>query len=272
MKILYVTDLHGHKWKYERIIEIAEKLRVTAIINGGDMLPHNNQQNRFITEYIDGYFAQLNSAEIYYLYILGNDDPMMLDGLFDDICSRYPFIINLAQRKFKIKDYEFIGMNWVVDYPFLLKDRCRMDTDEYTFQKQFGKGMLSSQNGYKEIDDWFTYAKTLPTIENELDKLVRPDDMSKSIYVIHMPPNSLGLDTCSDGEEIGSKAIYKFLKKNQPRLSLHGHIHESPEVTGKWYAKLGNTVCIQPGQLNDLSYVIIDLDTMMFDRIEEKYS
>jgi Icc-related predicted phosphoesterase len=82
-----------------------------------------------------------------------------------------------------------------------------------------------------------------------------------------MPPYRLGLDKCYDGAEVGSKAIYNFLKKYQPKLS---HIHESPEVTGRWYAKLGRTICIQPDQLNEFTYVTIDLSTMKFNRIKEQ--
>ena len=81
-----------------------------------------------------------------------------------------------------------------------------------------------------------------------------------------MPPYKLGLDKCGHGAEVGSKAIYDFLRSRQPRLSLHGHIHESPEYSGKWHAKIGNTVCIQPGQLTSFTYVTIDLKTMQFDR------
>jgi hypothetical protein len=44
---------------------------------------------------------------------------------------------------------------------------------------------------------------------------------------------------------------------------------ESPEVTGLWYAKLGRTICIQPGQLDEFIYVTIDLSTMKLDRIRD---
>jgi len=104
------------------------------------------------------------------------------------------------------------------------------------------------------------------TIEADLKRLVRPKCMTQSIYVIHMPPYRLGLDECGDGAKVGSKAVYDFLLECQPKLSLHGHIHESPEVSGRWYAKLGRTICIQPGQLGPLTYVTIDLRTMEFDR------
>jgi len=40
---------------------------------------------------------------------------------------------------------------------------------------------------------------------------------------------------------------------------------------GRWHAKLDRTICIQPGQLNEFTYVTIDLSTMKFDRIKEQY-
>jgi hypothetical protein len=161
-------------------------------------------------------------------------------------------------------------MNLVVDYPFRLKDRCRKDTKDYLFQRQFGKGLLSTNEGWQELDDWFGYAETLPSIADELEKLEQPEDITKTIYVIHMPPYSLGLDKCRNGEEVGSKAVYDFLLKKQPLLSLHGHIHESPNVTNIWWAWLGSTICVQPGQYdNRLTCVIIDMSSMTLERIVE---
>jgi hypothetical protein len=151
-------------------------------------------------------------------------------------------------------------MNWVVDYPFTLKDRRRKDTKDYVFQTQFGPAAISTPDGWFHILDWPAYAGTLPTIEQELRQLPRPQNKRKAVYVIHMPPAKLGLDVCRRGEAVGSRAIYDFLIKKQPLLSLHGHIHESPEVSGIWQAQLGKTICIQPGQLQDkLSYVEIEI-------------
>jgi Icc-related predicted phosphoesterase len=273
MRVIFVTDLHGCKWKYEQLFKVAKEFGAAIVINGGDLLPKDEDlftQDKFIRDYLDNHFAQFNSAGIYYLCYLGNDDLKIFDELFEETCNKYPFVVCLAQRKVEIGGFEFVGMNWVVDYPFRLKDRCRMDADDYIFQAQFGKGLLSRPNGYQEIDDWFAYAKTLPTIERELTQLVRPKNMKHGIYVFHMPPYGIGLDKCAHGAEVGSKAIYNFLQKYQPKLSLHGHIHESPEVTGQWHAKLGNTICIQPGQLDGFTYVTIDLSTMKFDRIKEQ--
>jgi len=271
MKLLFATDFHGSKWKYDRLFEIAVSSDVKAVINGGDMLPTHGdlfRQGEFITDYLDDYFSHFDSSKIYYLGFLANDDLRIFDRLFEETCARHPFVVSLAQHKFVIEGYEFIGMNWVVDYPFRLKDRCRKDTDDYKHQEQFGTAVLSTPKGWKEITDWFSYLGGLPTIEDEMNDLVRPDNMERCVYVIHMPPSHLGLDKCYRGSEVGSTAIYRFLEKHQPKLSLHGHIHESPEISGTWYAHIGKTSCIQPGQLDELTYTLIDLDTMKFERLK----
>lgn len=41
MKILYVTDLHGDKKKYSKILEVAIEKEIKVIVNGGDMYQKN---------------------------------------------------------------------------------------------------------------------------------------------------------------------------------------------------------------------------------------
>ncbi len=272
MRILYVTDLHGSEWKYDRIFHLSQKYKIDIVINGGDMYPKDRDlfsQDQFIIEQLDSHFAKFDAAGIYYLCYPGNDDLIIFDHLFEKICKKYSFISNIAQRRVEIGGYEFLGMNRVVDYPFRLKDRCRMDTEDYVFQKQLGPGIISTSTGWRNIEDWVHYAKSLPTIEDEMKSLISPNNMRKAIYVIHMPPEELGLDECVNGMKVGSKAIYNFLMEHQPLISLHGHIHESPEMSGRWHATLNNTLCIQPGQLIPFTYVIINIYTIDFERYQE---
>lgn len=273
MKILYVTDLHGIKWKYEKLYHETKSLKADIVINGGDMLPFKGNllhQDKFIINFLDKYFSRFESLKTYFISLLGNDDCIIFDKLFEDICNKYSYIINIAQKQFEIEDYEFIGMNWVTDLPFGLKDRARMDNRDFKLPKQIGKQYISNPNGWKKIEDWASYIKSQPTIEDEINQLIKPASMEKAIYVIHMPPSNLGLDVCHDGRKVGSIAVYEFLKKNQPLVSFHGHIHESPEVSGIWKSNLGKTICIQPGQShqheNHVIYVIIDLKTMDFKK------
>jgi len=275
MKILYVTDIHGHQAKYRRIFDLAKQKGVQAVVNGGDMLTLEDDlhvtQKEFIEGFLDGYFAEFEKAGIYHLGYLGNDDLKIHDDCFQRVCSKYSHAVNLAQARFELGSFEFIGMNWVVDYPFQLKDRCRKDWADYVFQRQLGPGLLSTDKGFEKFSDWFTYASTLPTIEQELDSLPKPKNIDRAIYLIHMPPARVGLDVCWSGEQVGSQAIYRFIEAKQPLLTLHGHIHESPARSGVWNAKIGRTVCMQPGQLKSdaLSYALIDLSNMKMERFEE---
>ena len=48
-----------------------------------------------------------------------------------------------------------------------------MDDGKYTPMEPFEKAVISEGTGLKEIKDWIGYIKGLPTIEDELKKLVR---------------------------------------------------------------------------------------------------
>ena len=77
---------------------------------------------------------------------------------------------------------------------------------------------------------------------------------------MHAPPHGIGLDVCSDRRLAGSVAGRDHILDRQYLLSLHGHIHESPFVTGRWSAKLGDTTCVQPGALPPV-HVMVDLES-----------
>ncbi|MBD3194244.1 MAG: phosphoesterase [Candidatus Lokiarchaeota archaeon] len=275
MKILFITDLHGTKSKYKKVHDIAKAENVNMVINGGDMLPtHPNFfiQDEFIQSFLDEYLNDFDREKIYYLGMAGNDDLITFDDLLIQTFEKYSYTEYIAQRWVKIGQFEFIGMNFITDLPFGLKDRARIDNDDFEFPKQIGKQLISSNGEIKEIKDWFAYARNLPTIEEELENLPEPENYRKTIYIFHMPPSNISLDVCSDASRVGSKAIFEFIKKRQPLFTLHGHIHESVSMSGKWYNKIGNTISIQPGQgdyhKKILDYVIVNLKTMTFERIE----
>jgi len=267
---LFVTDLHGNRRKYERTLELALDLRAWLVINGGDMFPHgrmHGDQERFLREFLAPHFARYQEAGIRHFGFPANDDLRIHDPLFEEICSRHPLVEHLAGRKVSAGSYTFIGFNLVPDFPFRLKDRARMDSPDFVFPPQYGGGILSLPDGWEEVSDWESHARTLPTIEQELARLPAPDDPDRAVYVIHGPPSGIGLDVVRGGQPVGSSATARFLERVQPRLSLHGHIHESPEESGVWKQRLGRTVCIQPGQSTaDLTVVFGDLETMRFDR------
>ncbi len=85
MRILFVTDLHGNKQKYERLFKAAKEFGAKVVVNCGDMLPKTGDlfcQGDFITKYLTNHFEKINNARIYYLCLLGNDDLRIFDNLF----------------------------------------------------------------------------------------------------------------------------------------------------------------------------------------------
>ncbi|MGE5189182.1 MAG: metallophosphoesterase family protein [Gemmatimonadota bacterium] len=268
---VYVTDLHGSRWKYERSLGLADEAGAKLLVNGGDMLPHgrmHEDQALFIRDFLDPYFAECQARGIRFLLIPGNDDLAAHDPLLDAACARYPLVANIARKGVSLGPYDFIGLDLVADFPFKLKDRARMDTRDAAFPPQSAGGILSVPGGWREIPDWPAYARTLPTIQDELASLPAPRDANRAVYLLHGPPAGLGLDVCRGGTAVGSQAVLRFVERVQPLLALHGHIHESPEVSGAWRGAVGRTVCVQPGQAYDtLTAVVGDLEAMTFERL-----
>lgn len=48
---------------------------------------------------------------------------------------------------------------------------------------------------------------------------------------------------------MGSRSIRRFIETFQPLMTLHGHIHEAPRLSGNYAQWIGRTLCINPGQL-----------------------
>ena len=79
----------------------------------------------------------------------------------------------------------------------------------------------------------------------------------RTIANFHNPPYASGLDTAPELDKnlkpvlhggrpsfipVGSRAVREAIKKYQPSVGLHGHIHES-----RGAQKIGQTLCLNPG-------------------------
>jgi len=131
--------------------------------------------------------------------------------------------------------------------------------------------MVSS--GWSNFTPWHTFR------EEEEDKLraryeamiSQLKDVKNSVFNIHVPPYGSTLDSAPELTEdlrpkyagqslvpVGSHAARAVIEKYQPMLGLFGHIHE-----GKGTARLGRTLCINPGSMYEqgrLLGALINLD------------
>ena len=158
---------------------------------------------------------RLNNTDLKIYVCPGNDDRFDIDPLFEGARS----IVNAEGRVIYIDDcHEMISSGWCNPTP-------------WKTQREVSEEELKSR-----IETQITQVK----------------DIKNCIFNLHSPPYGTLLDNAphlvdlkpdlSKQDHVGSTAVYELIKKYQPLLGLHGHIHES-----KGKCQIGRTVCINPG-------------------------
>ena len=256
-KLIYTADLHGNESFYKRLLKKAEDENVSAVVIGGDLCPKggiNNQkffQEKFLIPLFKQFKQKNKDKEIY--LIMGNDDfraNLQVLQKSDEVG-----ILKLIHKKsVKLNNKcNIAGYSFVNPTPFRLKD----------WEKpEFENDKIAMQLFLEEIR---TAEKEGGTIEEDLIQLKKLSNPKKTVYVIHAPPFNTKLDIITTGTHVGSKAIRRFIGKEHPLLTLHGHIHESPKMSGSWRDKLGKTICINVGSRYPeykLNCVVIDADDL----------
>ncbi|MCL5281379.1 MAG: metallophosphoesterase [Planctomycetes bacterium] len=276
-RLLYVTDLHGWTGGYERIAAVAQEEEITTIVNGGDMFPHGRDlvstQRRFIEGKLRSYLETLAAAGISYYGMLGNDDCRAVLPDWLDLVRTSPRLHDLTERWLPLADgLAICGCNYIPDPPFRLKDWSVLDTRDYRRPPQHPDPLISRGDRLEPVDDVEAFLKARPTLADLLEAIAaQAPDRERAIVVCHAPPQGTGLGNISAETDVGSAAVRAWIKRYQPFLTLHGHIHESPRITGIDTVKIGRTTVHQPGQdrfLGRLVYSIVEIeaDTVRIDR------
>jgi uncharacterized protein len=296
MRLVYAADLHGDIDSYRSLLDLAVTTDARAAIVGGDLLPHAITLQTALQAQRDFIAEQLRPLLVWFrarhpeidIYLLpGNDDwaaaIMDLDQLeqaglafplhervyrlsttdhrpptteFDDVIDRPPSVVG--------RQSSVVGNGlWLAGYacvpltPFSIKDFERRDDrplPSFSFDMAY-----TSWSG--EIQP--TQAEALaarPSIAEALETLAQQSDPQRTIYVCHTPPFNTPLDEMPRGRHVGSKALRAFIEQHAPPLTLHGHIHESPTLSGRYAAQLGATWSINPGH-DPQHFQAVALDT-----------
>jgi Icc-related predicted phosphoesterase len=250
----FVSDLHGHLSKYRKLWQLILAERPAVVLMGGDLLPHglssesDESGKGFIQSVLVSGFEkvkmQLESAYPQVLLILGNDDLRAEE--FNLVQAESLGLWNYMHfRRTEIGAYSVYGYTCVPPTPFLLKDWERYDVSRFV-----DPGCISPEDGWRSIP--ITENETRHgTIQADLARLVSDADLSQAIFLFHAPPHGTALDRAAlDGRvidsvpldvHVGSIAIRRFVLDRQPRITLHGHIHESARLTGSWRERMGQT-------------------------------
>ena len=272
----FVTDLHGHCDRYEKLIASITRERPSAVFLGGDLLPRsmfsltrvNPGEADFLSDYLLPAFTktrQLLCGEYPDIFlILGNDDPRWQEEEFQADSARE--LWHYAHgRRFTTDDFPVYGYACVPPTPFLLKDWECYDVSRYV-----PPGSVSPEEGRRSVAVDESRVKW-GTIQQDLDSLVAEEPLDRAVFLFHTPPYDTPLDRVAlDGKtyehvaldvHVGSIAVRRFIELRQPLLTLHGHIHESTRLTGEWKIQLGRTVCINGAHDGpELALVRFDLE------------
>lgn len=247
---VYATDMHGATRLYRSVMALAERLQAGALILGGDLLPHARtpgEQAHYVRMELCALLSAFRRAAGIPVYVIqGNDDFAAAWSVMDEL-EADGLIHQLHGRRVQLPGgWDVIGYGHVPPTPFYMKDFDRRDRagDQ---PPEAGRIAWISRNGQREAVEVARYLRALPSIEEELAALPPPAEPERTIYVIHTPPYNTRLDRLQTGTPVGSRAVRAYLEKVQPRLSLHGHIHEGPRTGGSFWDRLGRTICVNPG-------------------------
>ncbi|MGD8370454.1 MAG: metallophosphoesterase [Syntrophobacterales bacterium] len=276
MAIVYTSDLHGIRDLYLELFELATQKKAQVIIIGGDMLPIHGpfqyslqEQEDFIYTFLEpvlrDFLSILPRAKVYAM--LGNDDWQAGDTHLRNLAEKGILKLLHAERHDLGGGHELIGYGHVPPTPFAIKDGERRDLQEDGVDGQRCTACLSQGTKIAVVDPLHYFAR-MKSIEEELVLLPTPRDFRKTIYVMHSPPFQTNLDRLFDGRWIGSRAIRAFIERRQPYLTLHGHIHESSEISGTYLDRIGKTICINPGQSTEELYAVVFELENVFETIE----
>lgn len=268
-RLLYTSDLHGSQAHYLRLLTVAESHKPDLVVLGGDLLPDDSAndpktQGHGQPRYVRAQFRE-NMANLRecsgcknVLVIFGNHDWASSVPAMEELAKAGLVTILSHTRRVQIDGLSFLGYSCTPPTPWFVKDFERLDKlgDRAPLLGGACWNSRFSRPVHHGAEVLFGDVKT---IDQELAAVKAPND--PWVFVIHAPPFGTLLDRAYGNKSYGSRAIREALETHQPLMSLHGHIHESPTVSGNWRDVLGKTTAINPGQNSrSLSYVTAEID------------
>jgi len=288
-RVVFTADIHGNEIQYKLLIDYAIKNNIESVIIGGDIAlkgfdrdVYIQQQRKFLEKKLVGFLKELKkkSPKTTTYIMMGNDDA----GVNMDVLEKYDdeLFRLIHNKRLRInEDYDIVGYSFVPITPFGIKDWEKYDLSDvpkelrkkYNERKETGcrlQGFKSTKNGLKDFSFTENIEKT-DSIQKDLAQELFTKNPIKTVYVMHSPPNATHLDITYNSYHVGSFAIREFIEKYQPYLTLHGHIHETVAISGKFWTQIGRTYSLTPGNHNKgKELAILDFDLYNPTRSDRK--
>ena len=280
MRLFFVTDLHGSELCFRKFISAISIYNADAAIALGDLagkmvVPVFDNGNgsydvNFLAQEIhlnnktelDQQLAKINNIG-FYPYMTDKKEADHLRSNQEDVMTIFHRLINeRLQHWIELADEKLKDSKAAIYMAPGNDDPLEMDAILEGSKVMKSAAMRNLDVlGYEMI----TIAHTSPTPwdtprewnEEEMTKNIEKlagtiKNMERAIFNFHDPPYGTMLDyapklrdmrqSAGETEHVGSKAVAEAIKKYQPFLGLHGHIHESRAAQ-----KIGRTFCVNPG-------------------------
>lgn len=287
-KVLFTADLHGNEGQYRKLVKYAIQSKADFVVIGGDLAPKGLPaetyiltQRHFLEDRLPRLVAPLKekNPDARLFLMLGNDDCSCNLNVLEKNNGRLYEIMH--NKRFALADgYELVGYGSVPITPFGIKDWEKFDLTripahleaEYAQRKAWNynlTGVISSPIGFKR-HTFDKNSENVDSVQKDLESALFLANYEKTIYAMHSPPSNTDLDKVLFSDKgmlmpvsVGSFAIREFIEKHQPYATLHGHIHESADITGNFKEQIGSTTCISAANYDTritLSVIEFDLD------------
>ncbi len=297
LRLYFVTDIHGSDRCFRKFLAGAQHYEADAIVLGGDiagkgLVPirsHNGTLSATVRgEAVtvppsdDGRLrAEINQLGFY--SIVGDDaemDRLEADHAYRDAAFERAIVeqiegwCRLAEERLdpRVRCIITPGNDDPKAIDPVLKAAPRIESPEGELC-ELGPVLLASC-GDVTPTPWNTEREySEEDLQKRLERILDPAPAgSKLVFNFHNPPYGSGLDFAAELDSqllpvirggrpsiipVGSKAVREVVKRRQPVVGLHGHIHES-----KGAQKIGATMCLNPGSdyaADVLRGVIVDL-------------
>ncbi len=285
-RIVYSSDLHGNSVQYQKLVAYACDVNADAIILGGDLapkgLPHEEfipRQRAFFREELSKLllpFKKLLGKRIF--LTMGNDD---CEALISDFVSSADGVYeSIMNRRVVLNDqFEIVGYPFVPIHPFGMKDWQKFDLSIVPLRWETVYRKLKKENyrydGLRtNTGDWSPYRFTVDmeksdSIQYDLEQELFTQNPRQTVYVMHSPPFGTALDITSQGDHVGSIAERIFIERHQPYLTLHGHIHETVSMSGRFVEQIGGSRSMSSGNHNvGKKVALLDFDLADLARVK----
>jgi Icc-related predicted phosphoesterase len=298
LRIFFATDIHGSERGFRKFLAAAKSYGAGALILGGDIAGKGLvpiwASNGTLTARVRGETvsvpmdeeprlrAEINRLGFYSVIADGEEterlekDAQHLDRAFRrEIKAQVEVWCALAAERLdpSVRCLITPGNDDPLEVDAVLKAAPRIECPEGELC-DLGPVLVASC-GDVTPTPWNTEREfSEEELGKRLAKMLDRVPAGRQVVVnFHNPPYSSGLDFAAELDAnlmpvlrggkpsiipVGSKAVREAIKKYQPVVGLHGHIHES-----RGAQKIGPTLCLNPGSdytADVLKGVIVDFD------------